>query len=100
MKNLVRNLLSIRKQRRAPPAGGLPKIGAVVTLGELRMKVNIAITDELWNWMVLSGWRKVPVKNDRRKCIDLPLNTLPLLADAAESQRDALQQRILQKYTG
>ncbi len=98
MKNLLRNMLAIRKPRRPLPSGPVPPVGASITLDNLRMAVNMPIPNELWSWLLLSGWRTVPVKKDRRKCVDLPPGTLLKLIQTPLAERDALHRRILEKY--
>ena len=63
--------------------------------GSLKMQVTDPMPRELWDWMVLSGWRNVPVAKDRRQSVDLPARTLKDLIDAAPTERDALHARIL-----
>lgn len=95
MKDKLRTLFSIRTKRQAPPVGPLPKEGAFIMCGSLKMQVTHPMPRELWDWMVLSGWRNVPVTKDRRQSVDLPERTLKDLMDAAPNERDALHARIL-----
>ncbi|MCZ2405209.1 MAG: hypothetical protein BGO74_04475 [Burkholderiales bacterium 68-12] len=95
MKDLIRTVLSIRQKRRSPPAGPTPPEGAYVIRGEVRMLVNQRIPRDLWNWMLLSGWRTIPVKKDRRKCMELPPEALLELINAHPAERDIVHGRIL-----
>lgn len=96
MKNFIRNALSIRKKRNAPPVGGKPAVGSFIILGQTKMEVTHPLTQDLWSWMVLSGWRNVPVKEDRRQCIMLPQNALAQLIQATPTERDACHARLLE----
>ncbi len=95
MKDRLRTLFSIRTKRQLPPVGPLPKVGTAIMCGSLKMQVTHPMPRELWDWMVLSGWRNLPVTKDRRQSVDLPERTLKELIDAAPNDRDALHARIL-----
>lgn len=95
MKDRLRTLFSIRTKRTLPPVGPLPKVGTSIMCGSAKMQVTHAMPRELWDWMVLSGWRNVPVANDRRQSVALPEHTLKDLMDAPPTERDALHARIL-----
>ena len=97
MKDLFRNLLSIRQKRRPAPVGGVPAVGVSIIRGDVKMTVTDPISRDLWSWMVLSGWRNVPVKNDRRQYVELPDGLLKQLIDAAPTERDAVHARIMAK---
>lgn len=96
MNKFLRNFLNIRQTRRAPPIGGLPTVGSPVIRGNMRINVNEKISPELWTWMVLSGWRNVAVKVDRRSYIQLPENFLKTLIDAAPTERDIVHARMIE----
>lgn len=95
MKDLFRNLLSIRQKRRPAPVGGVPAVGVSIIRGDVKMTVTDPISRDLWSWMVLSGWRNVPVKNDRRQYTELPEGLLKQLIDAEPTARDAVHARIM-----
>ena len=95
MKNLIRNLLSIRQKRKPAPVGPLPQVGADLIRGTVKMKVTHPVPRELWDWLVLSGWRNVPVKNDRRSYQWLPDAALKELLEADPAQRNQVHARVL-----
>ena len=95
MKDLLRTVFSIRQQRRAPPAGPVPPEGAFIIRKDVKMAVNQTIPRDLWNWMVLSGWRTIPVKIDRRKSREVPASALMQLISAHPTERDAVHARVL-----
>ncbi|GAB2529948.1 MULTISPECIES: hypothetical protein [unclassified Simplicispira] len=99
MKDKLRTLFSIRTKRQAPPVGPLPPVGSSIMCRGLKMQITHPMPRELWDWMVLSGWRNVPVANDRRQSIELPARTMKELLDAAPSEREALHARILRTTT-
>ena len=95
MKDLIRNLLSIRQKRKTAPVGPLPQVGAALIRGTVKMKVTHPVPRELWDWLVLSGWRNVPVKNDRRSYQWLPDAALKELLEADPAQRNQVHARVL-----
>ena len=99
MKDWIRNALSIRQPRRPAPVGSLPPVGALIMRGPVKMLVTHPLPAELWDWLVLSGWRNVPEANGRRQSIELPARTMKELLDAAPSEREALHARILRTTT-
>ncbi|RZJ12341.1 MAG: hypothetical protein EON50_11435 [Acidovorax sp.] len=97
MKDLFRNLLSIRQKRRAPPVGPLPTVGSFIQRGPLKMAVTEPVPRELWDWLVLSGWRNLPVKTDRRKGLQAPQGALRQLIDADPQERNRAHSRVLEQ---
>ncbi len=75
--------------------GPLPPVGAAILRGTVKMKVTHPVPRELWDWLVLSGWRNVPVKNDRRSYQWLPDAALKELLDADPAQRNQAHARVL-----
>mgnify|MGYP001178341076 CR=1 FL=1 len=95
MKNFIRNFLGIRKKRRGLPSGPVPLLGASLIRGRLKMKVNEPVTEELWHWMLLLGWRANNVQNDRRSYTNLPGNALALLIAAGPDTRESVHARLI-----
>jgi len=96
MKDWIRNALSIRQPRRPAPVGQLPPVGALIMRGPVKMLVTHPLPAELWDWLVLSGWRNMPVKDDRRKGMQLPEGALKALIDADPAERNQVHARILE----
>ena len=97
MKDLLRNLFSIRQQRKPAPVGPLPQVGSTIISGEVKMAVDQPIPRELWDWLVLSGWRNLPVKVDRRKGLRAPEGALRDLITANPQERNRAHSRILEQ---
>lgn len=97
MKDLLRTLFSIRQQRKPAPVGTLPQVGTVIIRGEVKMLINQPVPRELWDWLVLSGWRNLPVKTDRRKALIAPPGALKELIDADPQERNRAHSRILEQ---
>lgn len=95
MQDWMRNLLSIRQNRRAPSAKGAPKIGSAIILDGVTMQITEPVPKELWEWMVLSGWRNVPVANDRRATTQLAPEALAQLIRAPAADRNSVHASLL-----
>lgn len=95
MKDMLRTLFSIRQKRKPAPVGPLPAVGTFILRGQVKMAVTHPLPRELWDWLVLSGWRNLPVKNDRRKGQRLPEGALKELMDATPQERNQAHSRIL-----
>ena len=95
MQDWLRNLLAIRQQRRAPSAKGEPKVGGTIVCEGASMRITHPVPRELWEWMVLSGWRNIPVANDRRATSELPDDALAQLLRAAPNERNSVHARLL-----
>ena len=96
MKDMFRTLLSIRQKRKPAPVGPLPAVGTVILRGQVKMAVTHPLPRELWDWLVLSGWRNMPVKEDRRKGMQLPEGALKALIDVDPAERNQVHARILE----
>ena len=96
LKDWIRNALSIRQPRRPAPVGSLPPVGALIMRGPVKMLVTHPLPAELWDWLVLSGWRNMPVKDDRRKDMQLLEGALKALIDADPAERNQVHARILE----
>lgn len=95
MKDWLRNLLSIRQKRQSHSSKGAPKVGGAIICEGVTMRVTTPMPQELWEWMVLSGWRHIPVANDRRATIELPEDALAQLVRAAPTERNSVHARLL-----
>lgn len=97
MKDFFRNLLSIRQQRSPTPVGPLPAVGTTIVRQDVKMHVTLPLPRELWDWLVLSGWRNLPVKNDRRKGLLLPESALQTLLQTPPQERNRVHERLLEQ---
>jgi hypothetical protein len=90
-----RTMFNIRKERKRPPRGPKPKLGAKVFLHDVRMVVQSGLSDELWDWLQELGFREVSFSPDRRRYRDLPRSLVLQLYDAPrEDWRPLLKQAI------
>lgn len=83
VRDQVRNLLKIRRDRELPPPGMRPALGARVVCGDLRMRVQAGMSENLWRWLVALGWREVTFRPDRRRYRDIPHAYVTRLIDVS-----------------
>jgi hypothetical protein len=95
MKDLIRKIFNIRTKRKALPTSEKPDVGSVIVRRGLRIKVTESIDPELWDWMLLVGWRANNFRKDRRHYTDLPNDTLSKLKAAGASEREIFHSRLL-----
>ena len=90
-----RTLFNIRKERRRPPRGPKPRLGAKVYLHDVRMVVQSGLSDELWDWLQELGFREITYSPDRRRYRDLARSLVAQMYDAPrEEWRPLLKQAI------
>jgi hypothetical protein len=97
MKDFLRTLFRIRTQRRSYPITTAPKVGSEIICRGIKMTVSRPIAPELWDWLLLSGWRAVPVRDDRRAAVSLPEDTLRRLEAANAAEREVMLGEMLQR---
>jgi len=97
LKNAIRNVLNIRKERALAPPGPKPQIGSSIVRERLRIKLKYHITDKQWDWFIERGWRSVDMRTDRREYKSVPDKVLAKLLDLDGEAREALHQRLFRK---
>ena len=65
VRDQVRHLLRIRRERVPPPPGNRPGVGARIACGDLRMSVQAGMSEALWRWLIKQGWREVLNETER-----------------------------------
>jgi len=99
IKNKIRTVLKIRKERAVPPAGPMPQIGSSIVCNRLRIRLKYPINREIWEWFSKHGWRAVDMRTERREYTLLPDRALEKLINLDVEQRDILHTQIMQKYS-
>jgi hypothetical protein len=82
LRNRVRGLLRIRKQRAVPRRSAKPAIGAYIVREDVRMTIQAGMSDHLWHWLLEQGWREATFQPDRRRYRDIPSAWVTRLIDA------------------
>jgi len=87
LRDRVRGLLRLRRERALPRRGAKPGIGACIVCGDLRMTVQAGFSDELWRWLLDQGWRELTYRPDRRHYREVPSIWVTRLVDAQPETR-------------
>lgn len=93
VRNRIRSVLSLRKERAMPRRGPKPAIGAGIFREDLRMTVQAGFSNDLWRWLLEQGWREVRYRPDRRQYREIPASWVTQLIDAAPETRAAVLQQ-------
>lgn len=83
------------ERRRLPPPGPCPNVGATIVRRAALIKIGEPLGPELWNWLVLAGWREVRMSRNRRRYVPLPADALRRLARCRPEERELVHQRLL-----
>lgn len=81
-----RTLFNIRRERKQLPPGPKPKLGAKVSLHDVRMTIQSGLSDELWQWLQELGFREIAFSPDRRRYRDLSPSSVARLYDAPKEE--------------
>ncbi len=82
LRDQLRSLLQLRKERSLPRRGNKPAIGAYVVRDDLRLTIQAGMSDDLWHWLLEQGWREPAYQPDRRRYRDIPSTWVTRLIDA------------------
>lgn len=99
IKNTIRNVLNIRKERSLPPPGQKPQIGSSIVRERLKIRLKYHISAEQWDWFTEHGWRTIDMRTNRREYTSVPDKVLVKLLDLEGDPRDVLHQRLFRKST-
>jgi hypothetical protein len=95
LKDKLRSLAGIRKERQLPPIGEKPPIGSNIVREKLRMRLKYPVTDELWKFMSSMGWRAIDMRYNKRRYTMVPDKVLLKLIKADEIERHVLHARLV-----
>jgi hypothetical protein len=99
IKNTIRNVLNIRKERSLLPPGPQPQIGSSIVRERLKIRLKYHITAEQWDWFTEHGWRTIDMRTNRREYTSVPDKVLVKLLDLEGDPREVLHQRLFRKST-
>ena len=99
MIDFFRTLLKIRTRRRPLSTKPRPQVGSIIVRGNVRIRVSQPIHPDLWDWMLLSGWRVNTYRKDRRRYQTLPDAVLSELVAAPPQNRSELHSRLVERWT-
>lgn len=87
VRDRLRGILGIRRERGLLPRRSKPAVGARIFRDDVRMTVPAGMSDELWRWLLDQGWREITYRPDRRSYRDLPPSRVLRLVDCAAARR-------------
>ncbi|BCM24628.1 hypothetical protein [Methyloradius palustris] len=97
LKTLVFGGKPAKERRHMPRVGKPPAINAYIAKQQTAMKITAPVTQELWDWLILMGWREIEIKSNRRKIRRLDDRVFSKLAQANQQDREAIYREILSK---
>ena len=99
LRDQVRTLFKIRKERQVPLKGPKPRIGSAIYRDNVRMSVQAGMSDSLWLWLMEQGWREVIFKPDRRRYRDVAPSHITALFDAPAEDREKVLSKAIARAT-
>lgn len=95
LRDKFRTMLNIRRPRAAIRRGPRPSIGARIARDDVRMTVQAGMTQDLWNFLQILGWREITFKGDRRRYRDISTDWANQLIDAPPERRQEVLERAI-----
>ena len=95
LKDAARTLFKVRVKRKAPTSKQFPKTGSFIVRANAQMLVTMDLSEDLWEWLVLQGWRANSFPRERRQYAQWPTNSMAILAKAPPGERENLYQRLM-----
>lgn len=71
-----------------PAAGPCPVVGTKICRRDMVMTIAHPLQQDLWDWLVLMGWREATVKLERRRYRRLPDAAVAKLMQADRADRE------------
>jgi hypothetical protein len=87
VRDRLRGLLGIRRERSLPPRRPKPSVGARIFHDDVRMLVPPGMSEDFWRWLQDEGWREITFRPDRRSYRDIPPSRVMHLVDCPSSRR-------------
>ncbi len=83
------------ERRRLAPSGPCPRVGATIVRRGVQMRISESISTELWNWLLLAGWREVRMSRNRRHYREVPPDTLHRLVLCGHEEWESAHRELL-----
>lgn len=82
-------------RRRLARSGKVPALDSHIIKQQLVIKITEPMVQDLWDWLVLMGWREIDMKSNRRKVRRLGNDTFAKIAQADYSVREEAYRELL-----
>jgi hypothetical protein len=99
LKNTLRTLFKIRKERSLPPAGSKPPVGSNIVFDRMRIRLKHPISDEQWTWLTEHGWRTVDMRTDRRRYALVPEKGVARMLNAEGLEREVILNKMIRLFS-
>jgi hypothetical protein len=95
IQTLFRRGKPARERRRLPSAGRCPDVGTKICRRNMVMTVTDPLQKDLWDWLVLMGWREATAKPERRHYRRLPETAMRTLVRTDRAEREGVYQDLI-----
>ncbi|MBS1145377.1 MAG: hypothetical protein H6R14_2783 [Proteobacteria bacterium] len=95
MQSLFRGGKPARERRRLPAAGRCPDVGKKICRRNMVMTVTDPMQPDLWDWLVLMGWRESSAKPERRRYTRLPETAMKTLIYTDRADREGVYRELI-----
>lgn len=97
--NLIQKLFGRGKpqgeRRRLQAAGRCPDVGKKICRRNMVMTVTDPLQQDLWDWLVLMGWREATEKSERRRYRRLPETSMRVLIRTDRAEREGVYRDLI-----
>jgi hypothetical protein len=97
LKNTLRTLIGIRKQRKIPKPGDMPIVGSNIVLEQLRIRLTHPINHEEWAWFTKKGWRAEDMRTNRRVYSLVADEIVAAMLLAEKVERETIHQTLMDR---
>jgi hypothetical protein len=95
IQTLIRRGKPAKERRRLPAAGRCPDVGTKICRRNMVMTVTDPLQKDLWDWLVLMGWREATAKPERRRYRRLPESAVKVLINTDRAEREGVYQELI-----
>lgn len=96
LRDKLRSFFRVRTRRRLAAVGPCPSVGDHIAKEGVRVRVTDEMDDELWQWLILKGWRKIFLSTDRRRYLVADDALFDELIMANNEERDSIEDRMIE----
>ena len=96
LRDKLRSIFRVRTRRRLAAVGPRPSVGDHIAKEGVRVRVSDEMDEELWQWLILKGWRKIFLSADRRRYLVADDALFDELILAGNEERDSIEDRMIE----
>jgi hypothetical protein len=95
MQTLFRRGKPAKERRRMLAAGRCPDVGKKIFRRDMVMTVTDPLQQDLWDWLVLMGWRESTARTERRQYRCLPESAIKTLIRTDRADREGVYRELI-----